>query len=93
MNKPPVIPYTRTLDDCIRGLNNIRAYFNEPVTPTVTQKSTPATVASNTVITFDPELTDIGGTGKKGKIQIRFMGIGSDGSDSWQLEVVTVQTL
>jgi hypothetical protein len=108
----PVIGLLRTLDDCIRALNNIRAYFNEPDTRGLTTaavndsrdrryvtdtqlaavvkllSSGTATVATGSTIAISSTLSDVGGTGKQGQIQIRFMGYNPDGSNMWQLEVV-----
>ncbi len=89
MSKPPVIGMVTDLPSCIKALQNIRAYFAEPVVVTPTAK-TIAAPATNTVTTIalPTVLTDAGGTGLTGTIQIRFMGLNPDGSNSWQLEVV-----
>ncbi len=111
--KGPVIGFVRTLDDCIRALNNIRAYFNETQSVLTTANvndskdrryvtdaqlsaigklvsgGTTTTVTQNTVVTVVSGLVDVGGTGKGANIQVRFMGLNPDGSDYWQLEVVS----
>jgi hypothetical protein len=92
MSKLPVIPNCRTLDDVKRGMDELRTYFAKtlPNTPTVATKTTNTTNnVSNTLVLSTP-MPDVGGTTKKGRIQIRFTGLNPDGSDQWQLEVVTV---
>lgn len=101
MSGKPQIGMVRTLDDCIRALNLIRAYFNTPDTPVATVTSgrvmTDAQIAalsrttsSNTTITIGDVFTDVGVTGKQARIQVRFMGLNPDGSDQWQFEVVSI---
>lgn len=101
MSGKPQIGMIRTLDDCIRALNLVRAYFNTPDTPAAvvtggrfyTDAQIAAlskTTSSNTTITIGDILTDVGGTTKQAKIQVRFMGLNPDGSDQWQFEVVSI---
>lgn len=100
MSAKPQIGMVRTLDDCIRALNLLRAYFNTPDTAaTVTGgrfltdsqiAALSSNTSSNTTITIGETLADVGGTGKQAKIQVRFMGLNPDGTDLWQFEVVSI---